>query len=79
MKWVDGSAYLGEWVRGIQHGYGKMIFQDGTVKEGYFDNNIYQGLVPTAALRMKEDQKHKSQKDLISTKHTARQSLMLDQ
>ena len=41
MRWTDGSVYLGQWNRGIQHGYGKMIFPDGTIKEGYFDNNIY--------------------------------------
>lgn len=43
MKWVDGSSYVGQWMRGIQHGYGKMNFADGQVKEGYFDNNIYIG------------------------------------
>jgi len=23
MKWTDGSVYEGEWLKGIQHGYGK--------------------------------------------------------
>ena len=41
MLWTDGSAYQGEWARGIQHGYGKMVFPDGSVKEGYFDNNVF--------------------------------------
>jgi hypothetical protein len=41
MRWTDGSWYQGEWDRGIQHGYGKMTFPDGTVKEGYFENNVY--------------------------------------
>lgn len=43
MNWTDGSTYVGEWIRGIQHGFGKMIFPDGTVKDGYFENNIYKG------------------------------------
>jgi hypothetical protein len=30
-------------VRGIQHGYGKMLFPDGSEKEGYFENNIFIG------------------------------------
>ena len=25
------------------HGYGRMVFPDGSKKEGYFKNNIYQG------------------------------------
>ena len=41
MYWTDGSSYQGEWIRGIQHGYGKMIFPDGTKREGYFENNVY--------------------------------------
>ena len=32
MKWTDGSVYLGQWERGIQNGYGRMIFNDGTIK-----------------------------------------------
>ncbi len=45
MKWTDGSVYSGEWFRGIQHGSGKMLFPNNTVKEGYFENNIYKGKV----------------------------------
>jgi hypothetical protein len=41
MYWTDGSCYQGEWIGGIQHGYGRMIFPDETRKEGYFENNIY--------------------------------------
>jgi hypothetical protein len=41
MYWTDGSCYQGEWIRGIQHGYGRMIFPDGQKKEGYFENNVY--------------------------------------
>jgi len=46
MKWTDGSYYTGEWIRGIQHGYGKIVFPDNTEKEGYFENNIYIGPLP---------------------------------
>lgn len=43
MKWTDNSVYQGEWIKGIQHGYGKMIFPNGTLKEGYFEMNVYKG------------------------------------
>ena len=43
MTWTDGSKYEGEWVRGIQHGVGRMTFPDGTVKEGIFENNVFTG------------------------------------
>jgi hypothetical protein len=46
MIWKDGSRYVGRWKRGIQHGFGKMMFADGTVNEGYFVNNIYVGQIP---------------------------------
>ena len=46
MKWTDGSSYVGEWVKGIQHGYGKIIFTDGIEKEGYFEDNVYIGPLP---------------------------------
>lgn len=41
MLWTDGSMYEGEWRNGIQHGIGRIIFPDGTFKEGYFENNVY--------------------------------------
>ena len=41
MLWTDGSIYEGEWVGGIQHGLGRIVFPDGTFKEGYFENNVY--------------------------------------
>jgi uncharacterized protein YodC (DUF2158 family) len=44
MKWTDGSIYTGNWVRGIQNGYGRMIFPDGTIKEGIFECNLYKGM-----------------------------------
>ena len=46
MKWTDGSFYIGEWLRGIQHGLGKMVFPDGTFKQGYFENNQFIGPLP---------------------------------
>lgn len=49
MKWTDGSIYQGEWYRGIQHGIGKMIFPDGTIKEGFFEYNVYKGPKETAS------------------------------
>mmetsp|Transcript_32287 Transcript_32287/g.49430 ORF Transcript_32287/g.49430 Transcript_32287/m.49430 type:complete len:96 (+) Transcript_32287:1951-2238(+) len=41
MLWTDGSMYEGEWHKGIQHGYGRMVFPDGSTKEGYFENNVF--------------------------------------
>ena len=41
MMWTDGSRYEGAWIKGIQHGFGKMIFPDGTVKDGLFENNVF--------------------------------------
>ena len=52
MRWNDGSVYIGEWLRGIQHGKGKMTFPDGSLIEGIFQNNIYKG--PDGPLRKKE-------------------------
>ena len=55
MLWTDGSMYEGEWDCGIQHGLGRMIFTDGTTKEGYFENNVFKyeikgdGMVPSAS------------------------------
>lgn len=53
MIWTDGSKYIGQWVKGIQHGFGKMVFPDGTIKEGYFENNVYIGSMPSKALIMR--------------------------
>jgi hypothetical protein len=41
MLWTDGSMYEGEWILGIQHGLGRMVFPDGSSKEGYFENNVF--------------------------------------
>jgi len=53
MKWSDGTYYLGEWHRGIQHGYGKIVFPDATEKEGYFENNIFMGPLPREGYQTK--------------------------
>ena len=39
--WTDGSMYEGEWINGIQHGKGMMVFPDGNVKVGLFENNVF--------------------------------------
>jgi hypothetical protein len=41
MHWTDGTVYSGGWYRGIQHGKGTMKLPDGSMKEGYFQNNIF--------------------------------------
>lgn len=49
MVWKEGfnqSVYVGQWQKGIQHGFGKMTFPNDKVKEGYFENNIYIGPNP---------------------------------
>jgi hypothetical protein len=48
MYWTDGTIYKGEWADGSQHGMGKMIQPDGTVLEGYFEDNLYVGPLPPA-------------------------------
>jgi hypothetical protein len=43
MKWQDGSSYSGQWYKGIQHGIGRALYPDGTVKAGLFKNNVFVG------------------------------------
>lgn len=43
MTWTDGSVYKGDWVRGVQHGFGQMILPDRTIKEGQFEWNVFIG------------------------------------
>ncbi len=43
MYWTDGTVYKGEWRKGCQHGFGKMLQPDGTILEGYFNMNVFQG------------------------------------
>ena len=38
--------YDGYWEGGIQHGRGRMVFPDGTEKEGLFADNIFQHELP---------------------------------
>jgi hypothetical protein len=40
MKWMDGTSYTGMWVNDIQNGMGKIVFPDGSYKEGVFENNV---------------------------------------
>ena len=46
MIWTDGSMYDGEWQGGIQHGIGRMVFPDGSAKEGIFENNVFKSELP---------------------------------
>ena len=41
MSWNDGSFYKGDWVNGIQHGFGRMLFANGETKEGLFENGVF--------------------------------------
>ena len=41
MFWVDGSVYIGDWIDGVQHGYGVMIFSNGERKEGLFEGGVF--------------------------------------
>jgi MORN repeat len=40
MTWNEGTVYLGNWTHDIQNGYGKLIYPDGSVKEGIYENNV---------------------------------------
>ena len=37
-SWADGRKYEGEWKLGKQHGKGKYILLDGTVKMGIWED-----------------------------------------
>jgi len=43
MRWTDGSQYIGQWVKGVQNGFGRITLPDGTCKEGFFQQNVYRG------------------------------------
>jgi hypothetical protein len=43
MYFTDGTIYKGNWSRGLQTGRSVMILPDGSVKEGFFSNNIFYG------------------------------------
>lgn len=43
MIFTDGTLYKGNWHRGLQTGKATMTLPDGTMKEGYFSNNIFYG------------------------------------
>ena len=36
--WADGRKYEGEWKNGKQHGKGKYILLDGTIKTGIWED-----------------------------------------
>ena len=41
--WPSGAGYDGEMKNGLMHGKGKKILQDGTIKEGTFENDKFVG------------------------------------
>ena len=41
--WPSGAGYDGEMKNGLMHGKGKQILQDGTIKEGTFENDKFVG------------------------------------
>jgi hypothetical protein len=57
MLWTDGSMYEGEWQNGIQHGLGRMVFIDGSSKEGYFENNVFKYAITSNDQSIKNNNK----------------------
>ena len=43
MHFTDKTVYKGNWHRGIQTGIATINLPDGTIKEGFFKNNIFYG------------------------------------
>ncbi len=43
IKYDDGSTYMGGFVNGKRHGYGKMIYKDGSIKEDRWENSEFKG------------------------------------
>lgn len=43
MIFNDGTIYKGTWSRGLQSGNGILMSPDGSMKEGFFKNNIFYG------------------------------------
>lgn len=41
-KW-EGDRYVGDFINGFRTGYGKYIKKDGTIQEGKWINNVFQG------------------------------------
>lgn len=39
----SGNVYIGEFKNGKRHGKGKVIFTNGTVEEGWFENGTFKG------------------------------------
>ncbi len=40
MRYADGSSYTGMWKKGMRSGYGTLVASDGTVREGFWENNV---------------------------------------
>ncbi|KAL8580837.1 hypothetical protein ACOMHN_017341 [Nucella lapillus] len=44
-RYPDGTTYSGQWNdQGHRHGYGHLVFPDGSKYWGVFDNGMYSGL-----------------------------------
>ena len=41
MEWIDGNKYEGQWVDGVQQGFGIMSTDNGKTRAGFFDKNVY--------------------------------------
>jgi hypothetical protein len=37
------SKYVGEWLGGKKHGFGRLVFKDGSYYEGGFSDGLYHG------------------------------------
>lgn len=40
----SGNVYIGEFKNGMRHGQGKVIYNNGTVEEGWFENGTFKGV-----------------------------------
>lgn len=41
MSWIDGSKYHGQWLDGVQEGFGVMLCDNGKIRAGFFEKNVY--------------------------------------
>ena len=44
-------SYEGEWLNGLPHGNGKLVFQDGTIYVGEFFENDFHGKGKTGTVK----------------------------
>lgn len=63
MNWTDGTRYVGDWCHGIQHGKGQMVLPNGSLKEGYFECNVYNGPINSIELQLLRQQTESFEKD----------------